>query len=332
MSPGHAMCHRDGILVWVSMARVPRLSEVGRFSRHRYGSVRVSFRGADSKVKTLVSKVLISPLGCPGREHRERNFPIMLAMNRLRGTLVAAAVGLLASGCGSGHGSAATNSPTPSLSSIAATASATTDPVAPSTVETTSSSASATTGTYLATLLAAPTTLGKGFVVDAKADLDSSENIPSGISDVTQADCSKTLHSDWTLDAGMGEAFAFRMYKNGDTQEVTEQFDSFESPDKAQAFMKNISQLATVCTGRATDTSTQSKVTFKGKAVSALGDEAYAITGTDESWESGETLEAVRVGDVVVTTFAVNGDAKDNGASLAAKVLADATAKLKPAT
>lgn len=32
------------------------------------------------------------------------------------------------------------------------------------------------------------------------------------------------------------------------------------------------------------------------------------------------------------TTFAVNGIAKDDGASLAAKVMTDAAAKLKPST
>jgi len=182
-------------------------------------------------------------------------------------------------------------------------------------------------------LLVAPTTLGKGFVIDGKADLDSGgDTTISTIADVAQADCSKTLHSDWMLNAGTGDAFAFRLYKNGDTQAVAEQFDDFESPDTAQSFMKNIRQLATVSTGRATDTETQSKVTFKGKAVGELGDEAYAITGTSPNWESGETLEAVRVGHVVVTTFAVNGTAEDNGASLAAKVLTDAAAKLKPAT
>lgn len=256
----------------------------------------------------------------------------MLARNRLRDTLVATAVGLLASGCGSGHGSAATKSPTPNPSSIAATASATTDPVVPSAAEATSSSTSPSIGTYLASLLAAPTTLGKGFVVDAKADLHSSEDIPSEIPDVTQADCSQMLHSDWTLNAGQGDAFVFRMYKNGDTQEVTEQLDNFENPDTAQSFMKNIRQLVTVCNGHTTDTETQSKVTFRGKAVGTLGDEAYAITGTDASWDSGETLEAVRVGDVVVTTFALNEVANDNGASLAAKILTAAAAKLKPAT
>ncbi|WP_194917566.1 hypothetical protein [Catenulispora rubra] len=264
-----------------------------------------------------------------------------LAMNRLCGTLVATAVGLLASGCGSGHGSAATKPPTQSVSSVAATAtastttsatSATTDPAASSPTEATSSSTSLASGVYLATLLAAPTTLGKALVIDAKADFKSSELIPSQIADVTQADCSKTLHSDWTLDVGTGNAFASRMYKNGDTQEVTEQFDNFEGPDKAQSFMKNIRQLATVCTGHTTDTETQSTVTFEGKAVGKLGDEAYAITGTDASWNSGETLEAVRVGDVVVTTFALDGVANDNGAGLAAKVLADAAAKLKSAT
>jgi hypothetical protein len=261
---------------------------------------------------------------------------MMLAMNRLRGTLAAMAVGLLASGCGSGHSSAAAKSPAPSPNSIATTAttaSSTADPVASSTAATTSSSSTdTTTGTYLATLLTTPTILGKGFAIDPTANLDSGEkNTASNIADVTQADCSKTLHSDWMLDAGTGDAFAFRMFKNGDTQEVAEQFDRFDSLNAAQSYMKNIRQLATVCSGRTTDTDTQSKVMFKGKAVGDLGNEAYAITGTSPDWNSGETLGAVRVGDVVVTTFTVDGVAKDNGASLAAKALTDAAAKLKSA-
>lgn len=228
---------------------------------------------------------------------------MVLAMNRLRGTPVAVAVGLLASGCGTGLSSLVTKSPPPSPP----------------------------TSTHLATLLVAPATLGKGFVVDADDDLDSSVDVPSQILDAKLADCSKMLLADWMLNAGSGESFAFRMYKNGDTQEVAEQLENFESPDTAQSFMKNIRQLATVCTGHAIDVETQSTVTFRGEAVSALGDEAYAITGTDASWESGETLEAVRVGDVVVTTFAVNRTAKDNGAGLAAEALTDAAAKLKSA-
>lgn len=258
----------------------------------------------------------------------------MLAKNRLHGTLAALAVGLLASGCGSGPGSTTAKSPAQSPSSVATTASSSPDPVASSTAEATiSSSTDTTSGTYLATLLAAPTTLGKGLVVDTKVNLDSGEDHPaSTIADVTQATCSKTLHSDWMLDAGSGDAFAFRMYKNSGKQEVTERFDHFGSPDDAQSYMKNIRQLAPVCTGRTTDPLTQSKVTFKGKAVSGLGDEAYAITGTTPDWQSGQTMEAVRVGDVVVTTFALDGVADDNGASLAVKVLTNAVTKLKAAS
>jgi hypothetical protein len=256
---------------------------------------------------------------------------MMLAKNGLRGALVAMAAGLLASGCGSGHGSAAAKPSIPSSSSIAAAT--TTNPVVPPTSEATSSSTSTTSGTYLATLLVAPASLGAGFVVDTKADMVSGEdNGVTTIADITQVDCSKTLHSDWMVNAGMGDALAFRMYKNGDTREVTEEFDHFDNPTTAQSYMKNIDRLATVCAGRVTDPGTGSKVTFSGKAVGALGDEAYAITGTSPGWDSGQTMEAVRVGDVVVTTFAVNGVAKDNGANLAAKIMTDAAAKLKSAT
>jgi len=100
----------------------------------------------------------------------------------------------------------------------------------------------------------------------------------------------------------------------------------------AQSYMKNVRKLAAVCSGHTTDPETGSTLTFRGKAVDKLGDEAYTITGTSPAWNSGETLEAVRVGDVVVATFTTDGVAKDDGSSLAAKVLTDAVKELKPAT
>jgi len=256
----------------------------------------------------------------------------MRVKNGLCGTvIVAVAVGLSAAGCGSGHGSAAAKTPAPSASSVAGTT-APADPGASSAAASTPSSKDPMIGGDLMALLVDPATLGKGFAVNTKVgSVQGDGSGDSNIADITQADCSKMLHSDWVMDLGMGNVMVLRQYKDGDTQEVTEDFEHFETVDIAQSYMKNAGRLATVCAGRVTDPETQTKVAFKGRSVSGLGNEAYAITETSPAWDNGSTLEAARVGNITVSVFVLSINGKDNGASLATKALTDAAAKLHTA-
>jgi hypothetical protein len=173
--------------------------------------------------------------------------------------------------------------------------------------------------------------LGKDFVINTKAGNSLGDGTGSSdVADVTQADCSKMLHSSWSVNLGTSNGEAIQQYKTSD-REVTEIFDHFDSVDAAQAFTENVSKLATFCAGRVTDPDTQEKVTFTTHAVTGLGDEAYAITVGAPTWTSGDTLEAARVGNVVASVFALSLVDNDTGAGLATTTLTDAVAKLKAA-
>ncbi|QTD98994.1 hypothetical protein [Streptomyces cyanogenus] len=185
------------------------------------------------------------------------------------------------------------------------------------------------TGTQLKKALAPASAFPAGFTLEADGASDSGGKFLAPSSRKTaKPDCTRLEGTSWIQVTGFegGVAFAQDDYVNADkTEEVAQEADAFQGTT-AKTVMKQLQSVAAEC-ATFTDTDTHAKVKVKGESTAGLGDEAYTMTLTSGTWETGTTLIAVRSGNTVVTVLSTAGS--DNGAAAAKKVTTRILGSLK---
>lgn len=175
------------------------------------------------------------------------------------------------------------------------------------------------TGTQLVGALAPASYFPSGYLVDKPNSVDTGGDFQSPAASPTpSAECTRLDGTAWIGMTGLsGVSFAQNDYvdKAAKTEQAQE-IDEFQAGG-ADAAMTAIGKLATQCPSFK-DTQYGGTVKVAEKPRSGIGDQAYVITLTDSSWANGQTLEAVQVGDAVVTVFSTAGT--DNGAATTSKL------------
>ncbi|MFQ6141802.1 hypothetical protein ACLMNJ_01830 [Streptomyces seoulensis] len=172
------------------------------------------------------------------------------------------------------------------------------------------------TGARLKRALAPASAFPAGFAVDPDAARDSGDTFaPAASATAAEHDCARLDGTGWIEITGIaGASFAQNDYADrGATQDVAQEIDAYRG-DGAAWVLAGLAEVVAACSGFQ-DADTHSKVTVTGRATPGLGDGAYTVTLTDDSWENGTTLVAARVGHHVVSVLSTAGH--DNGAATA---------------
>lgn len=175
------------------------------------------------------------------------------------------------------------------------------------------------TGSQLKKALAPASFFASGFAIDAAATRDTGGTyVEPAVAAVPKPDCAKLGGTSWIDITGIsGVSFAQDDYVNKNTSaEIAQEIDVYRGPT-AKAVMEALAKVSVACPSFK-DSGTSSKVKVSERAATGLGDEAYIITLTDPTWESGTTMVAARIGTAVVTVLSSEG--KDNGAVFAKKL------------
>ncbi|MFF7369495.1 hypothetical protein [Streptomyces tricolor] len=185
------------------------------------------------------------------------------------------------------------------------------------------------TGTQLKKALAPASAFPAGLTLQSDGASDSGDKFLTPSSRKTaKPDCTRLLGTSWIQVTGFegGVSFAQNDYANQDeTEAVAQEIDAFQG-STAKTVMKELRSVATEC-ATFTDTDTHAKVKVTGRSTAGLGDEAFTITLTSGTWETGTTLIAARSGNDVVTVLSTAGS--DNGAAAAKKVTTRVLGSLK---
>jgi hypothetical protein len=230
-----------------------------------------------------------------------------------------AALSLSVAGCSSsGSGSSATGS---SAGSVAASSHAATTAAA-------DPDAGLPTGTQLkADLLS--TGLPSGYSLDSSGSVDTGSDYqsPSDSQPTGGSDCSNLAATSWVDFAGHGSvSFAENDYVDkGTSEEFAQEIDAFQGTT-AQAVMTALADITAKCPSYK-DSSTSSTVKVSVATSASPQDGSVVITLSNSAWEGTTTLEAVRVGQTVVTVLCstTSGSAtmaKSTATQIAARVAA----------
>jgi hypothetical protein len=226
------------------------------------------------------------------------------------GLLATVALPLTLTACASGStaGSAAAGKRSPAATALTATQS----PADPD--------AGLLTGAQLAAALAPASFFSKGYALDASGSVDTGDTYQTqSVSPVVAPDCTLLDGTSWIAMTGFGGAsFAENDYiDKDDSQEAAQEIDVFQG-SAAQTALAAIGKIAKICRSFR-DSQTSSTVRVAEKPMSGLGDGGFVITLTDPQWQTGMTLEALRVKSAVVTVLSSSNESV-NGASLASKL------------
>ncbi len=219
--------------------------------------------------------------------------------------VAAAALPLLAAACSAAPAAAPGNSP---ASSPAA-----------------SPSASPLNGTQLKRLLAPASWFPPGFKADPGGSVD------TGTSDFAapppaHLPCRRLGGTGWIDMSGVtAVSFAQSDYINQSTGQYAQEIDTYHGTG-AQAAMAGLRALRGTCHGFR-DPQLGGTVTVKFRKGPQLGDDALAISLTDPRWAGATTMEAVRVGDAVITVY--YSSATGSGKAQATKLATLLTANLQ---
>ncbi|MEU1402086.1 hypothetical protein ABZ471_06900 [Streptomyces sp. NPDC005728] len=188
------------------------------------------------------------------------------------------------------------------------------------------------TGTQLKKVLAPASAFPSGFAREADGVSDSGGQFLAVSSrNTAKPDCTRLEATSWIQVSGFkgGVSFVQDDYVNQDkTEELAQEIDQFQGTT-AKTVMQELRSVATQC-ATFTDTDAHAKVKVTGRSTAGLGDEAYTMTLTSGTWESGTTLIAARSGNSVVTVLSTAGS--DNGAASAKKLTTQILGLLKGKT
>jgi hypothetical protein len=204
---------------------------------------------------------------------------------------VAAVLGIAIVGCSS----ASSSTTATSASSPHASASAS------------SSAAASLNGTQLGAALLPAAALPHGFALDPSSPRNTGESTPS---DTTQQlspgqQCSLLDGTSWITATGIiAGSFAQNDYLTGDkTAEIAQEADAYSGGD-AQHVMNVLWQVFGRCAQFTDDSGgTSAAITMTRSTLSGIGDQAYEAVQTSSAWDGGNTLVAIRVGNVIVTCW-----------------------------
>lgn len=227
---------------------------------------------------------------------------------------VTAVLGTAIIGCSSASSSTtATSAPSPHTSASAS-----------------SSAPASLTGTQLGAALLPAAAMPHGFKLDPSNSRNTGDSTPG---DTTQQvspgqQCLLLDGTSWITATGISAgSFAQNDYLNGDkTAEIAQEADAYSGGD-AQHVMAVLWQVFGRC-AHYTDNSggTSAAVTMTRSKLSGVGDQAYEAVQTSPAFYGGNTLVAIRVGNVIVTCYVTSpGNDKGSAAlryaeSIAAKV------------
>lgn len=247
-----------------------------------------------------------SPKPCPAASHGARS-TARLSVSVLVGLILGA---VLISGC--------TSSSTPSTPSASKDAASTT-PADPN--------EGLTNGTQLKPALLTTSDLPKGFKVTPDITLDSADVFgpKSAPAKLKKSDCAKLVTNAWVNGAGIGSAaFAQTGFTDSYGNEVDSELDSFRGT-QAHQVMTNLRALFKICATFKSKTPGVANTTVK--LVSGhgpkVGDDSLKATLTSPSWQGGQTLSAVQVGQTVVTVLYSSSKGVGGKAVTYSKTMAD---------
>ncbi len=214
--------------------------------------------------------------------------------------VAAAALPLLAAACSA--------APSPAASSASSPAAA--------------PSPSLLSGTQLKHLLVPASWFPPGFKLDPTGSVDTGN---SGLAAPPPAHlpCHRLDGTSWVDLSGVGAlSFAQSDYINQGAGEYAQEIDEYQGTS-AQAVMTGLRTLRGTCTGFA-DNQIGGTVTVHFRKGPQLGDDALTITLTDPRWAGDSTLEAVRVGNAVITVLysSASGSGRAKATKLAAALAA----------
>ncbi|MFF1547996.1 hypothetical protein [Streptomyces sp. NPDC058291] len=186
------------------------------------------------------------------------------------------------------------------------------------------------TGTQLKKALAPASYFAAGFAVDPESTRDTGDTYRAPATrSAAKPDCTRFGSTGWIDLSGIeGVSFAQDSYVGKNTSsELDQEVDVYRGTTSTDV-MTALTKVVEACPSYP-DADTKSKVRITGAATPGLGDDAYTITLTDDAWESGSTLIAVRVGTAVVSVLSTDG--ADNGAASAKKLAEQVVSSLKTA-
>lgn len=240
-------------------------------------------------------------------------------MRATRSALIslAAALPLAVAGCSSSATTASSGSSAAASGGASATAAATSaDP-----------DAGLLTGSQLKTALVS-TGIPAGYKIDSSGSVDTGSTFQSPSAPATgKPECANLDATGWVDLAGYSpDSFAQNDYiDSSDSAEFAQEVDAYQG-STAQDVMTALSKIATACPSF-TDSSTSSTVKVSATTGTSLGDGTVTITLTDSSWQGSTTLEAVRVGQNVITVL--NSAASGSGAAYATTLATAITASVQ---
>jgi hypothetical protein len=201
------------------------------------------------------------------------------------------ALGLLAVGCSSGSGSSTQSSATSTSGSAAPS------PAKPA--------IRVLTGAQLKALLAPVAWFPPGFALNPSDSVDTGDDMPV-LPPEKNPPCSRLNATGWVELAGV-TAFSFAQNDvvNPKGGQYAQQISVFESKSARQV-MTGLRAVAARCP-TFPDDQARGKVTVSVVPGPRVGDDALTLRLRDPAWEGGTTLEAIRVGDAVITAFNVSG-------------------------
>ncbi|MET7702172.1 hypothetical protein [Streptomyces sp. NPDC005485] len=183
------------------------------------------------------------------------------------------------------------------------------------------------TGTQLKAALAPASYFPSGFAADASLSRDTGDTYQApATKSAAKPRCADLDATSWISLTGVeGVSFAQNSYISKASGELDQEIDVYRGTASTEV-MKGLAKVVAACPSY-TDTDTHSKVTVTGASAAGLGDDAYAITLSDSTWDNGTTLIAARVGTAVVSVLSTDGS--DNGAASAKKLTVQVVASLK---
>lgn len=226
---------------------------------------------------------------------------------------------LLAAACSSASPSA-TGAPATGAPATAKPGATSSAPVSPN--------AGLLTGAQLKHLLAPPSWFPRGFTLDPSGSVDTG-GYYQPVSPPGPLKCDRLDATGW-VDLGNGGAVSFAQNDYLDTSigQYAQEIDVYQGTT-AQDVMAHLRKAAARCRSFH-DAQTSSTVTVTMRKGPPLGDDALTIRLQDPRWGGDVTLEAVRVGTVVITVYfsATSGTSQAQATRLAAVV----TSNLKKKT
>jgi hypothetical protein len=193
---------------------------------------------------------------------------------------------------------------------------------------TTNQFANLPTGTTLRGVLAPKSFFPAGFAQDASTTADSRDAYRTQTTTApAKPDCTLLSGTGWFTVTRVNEvSFAQTAYVNKTTNAEQDEEVFAYSGTGAATQLADVGKLATLCPSY-TDAQTHTKVKVTEHATTRLGDGGYTLTLTDPGWQTGSTLEAVRVGNEIA--FVYSTSEPGNGAVDATKLTNYLVTKLK---